>query len=352
LPFLLKGLRINVQTLSFLRSILPGNIHSDKILLYKDTQIIPKERFDRARLSFTYIVAENLVLSDGLKARWNYNKEKLADFIIRTDQSRKAKPPDVYYKRFNIEDDFINGCHCYLLSPKGGCSTDKVIFYLYGGGLIYKMHAIHWEFVGNLVAETSLTVCIPMYPTFPKLEPESSVRFIIECYRKLIPRYKKIVTLSDSSGTNLNMSFVHYMLLNNYNLPLPECLILISPAMIAGNDESILAEMKKIEPYDVMLSVKMLRTLPSLFNLSEGELTWFTAPLCGDFSKFPPMYVFSGTFDIFYPQIAPFVERVRAQGKQIDFYIGYKMMHDWPIVPVAPECEAAFMEIVKIILAS
>jgi acetyl esterase/lipase len=62
------------------------------------------------------------------------------------------------------------------------------------------------------------------------------------------------------------------------------------------------------------------------------------------------MYVFSGTFDIFYPQVAPFVERVRNQGKPIDFYIGYRMMHDWPIVPAAPECEFAFGEIVKIIL--
>ena len=99
-----------------------------------------------------------------------------------------------------------------------------------------------------------------------------------------------------------------------------------------------------------MLAVKMLETLPILFNFPPGELNWFTAPLHGDFSKFPPMYVFSGTYDIFYPQIAPFVAHVRNQGKYIEFYTGYEMMHEWPLIFAIPECVAAFTEIANIIL--
>jgi acetyl esterase/lipase len=222
---------------------------------------------------------------------------------------------------------------------------------LHGGGFIYEMHGIHWEFAASIVRSTSLPVCIPMYPLFPTIDPEICVNFIIECYKELISRYDdaKIIVLSDSAGSNLNISFVHYLLINNYDLPLPESLILISPAMVVGNDAAMIVDMKKIESHDVMLSTKMLDTLPLLFNFPEGELNWFTAPLYGDFSAFPPMYVFSGTFDIFYPQIAPFVERVRSQGKYIEFYTGYEMMHDWPLVPAIPECEAAFIEIVKII---
>ena len=52
---------------------------------------------------------------------------------------------------------------------------------------------------------------------------------------------------------------------------------------------------------------------------------------------------------MFYPQMASFVRRVREQGKNIEFYTGCEMMHDWPVVPAISECEVAFREIIAII---
>jgi acetyl esterase/lipase len=193
-----------------------------------------------------------------------------------------------------------------------------------------------------------------MYPIYPSIDPEKIMQFMIGFYMELLSRYpeSKIIALSDSAGSDFNLSFWHYLSQNEgeYTLRFPEKLILISPAMVVGNDAAIIAEMEKIESHDSMLSTQMLKTLPELFQFPEGELNYWTAPLYGDFSKFPPMYVFSGTFDIFYPQVKPFVERVRNQGKFIDFYTGVEMMHDWPVIPAVPECDLAFKEVVRIII--
>jgi acetyl esterase/lipase len=328
-----------------------GDIQAERILLYKDSETISPERVSRAHRGSSYKLVEKMILAEGIKKRWTYSAEELAKYFIELDQSKRAIPDSVYYKEFEIEKTVIGGYPCYFIFSKGDYPTDKIILDLHGGGFVYEMHMVHWEFAASLVRATSLPVCIPMYPIFPTTDPEIIVHFIIECYKELMAQYgdAKIITVSDSAGTNLSLSMIHYLLLNNYDLPLPDRLILISPAMVVGNDEAILDEMRKIEGHDAMLSVRMLETLPILFNFPPGELNWFTAPLYGDFSKFPPMYVFSGTYDIFYPQIAPFVERVRDQGKFIEFYTGYEMMHEWPLIFAIPECVAAFTEIVNII---
>jgi acetyl esterase/lipase len=132
-------------------------------------------------------------------------------------------------------------------------------------------------------------------------------------------------------------------------IPFPDKLICVSPAMVAAIDQETLAAMEAIAPYDVLLPMRMVETLRILFGFSEDTINWYSAPLHGDFSKFPPIYLFSGTLEIFYPQMKGFVERVRSQEKVIEFYTGYEMMHCWPFLPFAPECKEAFAMICSII---
>jgi len=344
---------VSVNTMPFYRTFFSGNTESERILIFEDTEIIPANHIKHVRRSLPYKLAEKMVLSSGIKKRWNYDTAKLAKYILATDQSKRAAPPKSLYKNINIEKKTINGFSSYYLSPKKSeLNTSKAIFYFHGGGLIYEMHPIHWIFAESIVRETSMTMCIPMYPIYPVIDPETIIQSIVESYQEFSARYPNstIIALGDSAGANLNASFYHYIAQNNLDLRYPEKMILVSPAMVAGNDESIIEKMKEIEPYDVMLSIKMLKTLPELFHFPENELNWWTAPLYGDFGKFPPIYLFAGTWDIFYPQMASFVKRLRLQGKHVVFITGQEMMHDWPVVPTVPESEKALNKIIGIIL--
>jgi len=354
---------VSVQSASFYRAVWKASPDLKTILLYKDTDDVPFERFAQVRRSIEYRFIEMLVLSEGLRNRWKYSAEKLSEWILRNDQSKSISPPSAYYREFDIKEIAVQGYPCFFLTPRSARNNDKVIFYLHGGGYIYEMHAVHWDFSAQLMRETGLPICLPMYPIYPVIDVEIGVRFIIECYQELLRLYpeSEIIVMGDSAGANLTLSFCHYLSLHSDEyaaLPFPDKLILISPAMVAGNNDEIMAEMERIEPNDVMLSMNMFNTLPELFQFPRGELSdevelnWYTAPLYGDFSQFPPMYVFSGTYDIFYPQIKPFVERVRSQGKYIEFYTGCQMMHDWIIMPAIAESVLGFTVIKEIIESS
>ncbi|GMO40868.1 MAG: hypothetical protein Pg6C_01690 [Treponemataceae bacterium] len=337
--------------------LLSRKCDENAMLLYKDTDAVSYEQMRRVKRSFAYRIAEKIALGDGLKERWSYSAQKLAVWLENNDQSKARKPPAQYYKKFVIEEITVNQFPCYFMSPPplrydtAPRNTGSVILYFHGGGFIYEMHQMHWVFAQRILDAARVPVCIPMYPIFPRIDPEETVQFMLACYKELLARYPAadIIALGDSAGSDLNLSFWHYIYLNKIDVPFPEKIILISPAMVAGNDDSVIGKMKEIERYDVMLSTDMLATLHELFQFPAGELNYWTAPLYGDFCAFPPMYVFSGTYDIFYPQVQPFVDRVRSQGKQIEFWTGYKMMHDWPVVPAVGECEAAFAKVMEII---
>jgi acetyl esterase/lipase len=177
------------------------------------------------------------------------------------------------------------------------------------------------------------------------------MKFVLDAYGKLrmdFP-YAEVSLLGDSSGADLSLSLCHYLIGNDSDLPLPDKLIAVSPAMVFKIDDDTRKEMKKIEPDDIVFSMNIIESLPALFNLSADAEEYFGRPLYGDFSKFPPVYVFSGTYEIFYPQIPPFVKRVQEAGTPIELYTGYKLMHNWPVMPFAPESKKAFSRILDII---
>jgi acetyl esterase/lipase len=345
----------SVRMVPLYRAFLSGAGNEDRMLLYKDSDIVTEERIAKVKRSFSYKFAERMTLRDGLKKRWNKKIVDLSEYLVETDQSNARIPPASLFKDFTIETITIDDSICYYITPPSSTETkenDKVIFYSHGGGFIYEMHPMLWVFAESIARETSMPICIPIYPIYPSIDSEKLMQIMIAFYMEMLSRYpeRSIIALGDSAGSDLSLSFFHYLSQNKrYALPFPKKLILISPAMVVGNDDSVIAEMEKIEVHDSMLSIRMLKTLPALFKFPEGELNYWTAPLYGDFSDFPPMYVFSGTFDIFYPQVKPFVERVRSQGKFIEFYTGVEMMHNWPVLPAIPECELAFKEIVRII---
>jgi acetyl esterase/lipase len=119
--------------------------------------------------------------------------------------------------------------------------------------------------------------------------------------------------------------------------------------MLTEQDPAILAAMKKIEKRDVLLSMQFMASNIELFNLDLSRENYYNAPLYGDFSGFPPMFVFSGTSEIFYPEVVPFIERVRSAGVPVEFIIGEDMMHVWPYMPFAVESRRALDRVFKII---
>jgi acetyl esterase/lipase len=274
--------------------------------------------------------------------------------VIR--ETRKAniffnlRPPSSFYLRFKMTETSINNRPCFLIEPKKNAREDKAVFFLHGGALMLNISFIHWNVVKRIVSKLSIPVFVPLYPIYPENDRGALMSFVYEAFGQIKREYPQaqITGLGDSAGALLLLSLCHNLSLSDAS-DFPDRLICVSPAQVSGIDEQTLERMRAIDEYDYFLSVDMLDNLPVLLNFDKNDLSWSTAPFFGDFSRFPPTYVFSGTHDIFYPLIPPFVERVRSQGRYIELFTGIGMMHVWPYMPVAPESRYALDLILDII---
>jgi acetyl esterase/lipase len=285
------------------------------------------------------------------KAIWEKDPESLAEYFLSKDQSKRRFPPARTRREFAVSETLLEGRPCYTISPRENTRADKAVMYLHGGGFFFEAVAFDWDFASAIARELSVPVCVPVYPVFPEMDPERLLAFAARSYKTLTEAFPgaEITVAGVSAGADLALGLCHYISGGKTGLPMPEKLICVSPAMTLETDPAILAAMREIDERDVILSINMLESLPALLGFLKPPMTPYNAPFYGDFSAFPPLYVFSGTSDIFYPQMRPFVDRVRGQGKYVEFYTGHGMMHGWAILPYAPETRLARERIFAII---
>jgi len=300
--------------------------------------------------SFSYNILTAGVRMIAYKRNYTGNAQTVITRTQRYNSGLRQLPPSAFYRRFNVTETKINDRPCFFISPKQNVQPEKIVVFLYGGGFMLGIDFIHWNAIERILTDLSVPVCVPLYPIYPETNLTAAISFIDEVFAHLHEAYPsaRIIGMGDSSGACLMLSYCRY--LGETDAPrFPDRLILVSPAQVAGIDEATQSEMRAIDKNDPGISIDLLKSFPVIFNLSDDDDNWFYTPLYGDFSFYPPIYVFAGTHDIFYPLIRPFVERVRLQGKTIELYTGFGMMHDWPYMPVASESRYALDIIMEII---
>jgi len=302
------------------------------------------------KTSFSYNMLIAGVKMSGYKKNYIGDAQMIISHTQKYNSKLRQLPPNAFSRRFNVTETRVNDHPYFLISPKQNARPDKIVVFLYGGGFLLGIDFMHWNTIERIITELSVPVCVPLYPIYPETNLPAAITFIDEVFAQLHEAYPdaRIIGMGDSSGSCLLLSYCRY--LTETDEPrFPDRLILVSPAQVAGIDEETQDKMRAIDKIDPGISFDIVKSFPVIFNLSDDDDNWFYRPLEGDFSSYPPIYVFAGTRDIFYPLVRPFVERVRLQGKTIELYTGFGMMHDWPYMPVASESRYALGIILEII---
>ena len=300
--------------------------------------------------SFSYNTLIAGIRMSGYKKNYTGDAQTIITQTQRYNRGLRQLPPNAFYSRFNVTETKVNDHPYFLISPKQNARSDKIVVFVYGGGFLLGIDFMHWNAIERIINELKVPVCVPLYPIYPETDLPAAITFFDEVLAQLHEAYPgaRIIGMGDSSGSCLLLSYCRY--LTTVEEPrFPDRLILVSPAQVAGIDEEIQIQMRAISKTDPGISFDIVNSFPVIFNISDDDDNWFYRPLEGDFSLYPPIYVFSGTVDIFYPLVRPFVERVRLQGKTIELYTGFGMMHDWPYMPIAPESRYALGIILEII---
>jgi len=302
--------------------------------------------------SIGYMILEAGVRLAGSKRIFSLNEAEFSAYVARHAASQKTLPPKCIGKRHRLRELTVDGRPCYVITPKGDRRvSNKQVVFLHGGGFIMETILIHWHIVSKLVSRLGITVWLPAYPLAPRHTFKDAVKMVLAVYAGILENCapENIAFLGDSAGASLGIMACHHNKTFAKPLPMPGKLILVSPGTDIPPDEELLREMRKIQPHDPLLAVGFMNSLASLMKLGSDRSNYFEAPMQGDFTGFPDMHVFSGTYEIFHAQAPKLVERARSAGVNARLYIGEKMMHVWPYIPFAREGRKALEQIFDII---
>ena len=230
-----------------------------------------------------------------------------------------------------------------MLIFSGSDDPDRIVLYLHGGAYVNEINPAHILFCDKLAKEVNAAVYAPVYPLAPNHTYAETYRILESFYRDLQKDHKPVTLMGDSAGGGLAAAFSEY--LAGIHLPEPEHLILFSPwvdVSMSGNYEAFVNA-------DPVLGAEELRRMGEVWAGDLDPKDHKVSPLFGDVSGLPDTLIFTGTREIFYPDITAFFDKLKAAGVKAELIVGENMNHVYPLYPI-PEAKSAVRTVVKTIL--
>ena len=259
---------------------------------------------------------------------------------------KRSLEEDEYYQipkmkyHTKVESKNLFDCQMILFNDK---ESQYYIIYLHGGIYVNEIRIPHIIFCDKLAKEVNATVYAPIYPLAPNHTYKETYEIVEKLYKHLLNTEKPIIIMGDSAGGGLSAAFCEYLAEND--LPQPKNLILISPWV----DISMSGDYDSVE-YDPMLGIDGARKMGESWAGNLDTKDYKVSPLFGDVKKLPKTTLFVGTYEIIYPDVVKFYEKLRKNDVEAELNIGEKMTHVYPVYPLVPESREAFKHIVEIIL--
>ncbi len=282
-----------------------------------------------------------------LNKMWKLTGNELRKYIEKKQLSESHEPPIKVLKDFNISKKEINGQCYYVIKPLNNIGQ-KHILYLHGGGFVYEIMSLHWEFLGKLVDSLQCTITVPIYPLAPKHQYQEVFEMIVPLYQQIIleAKLEDIIIMGDSTGGGLSLSLAQ--LLKEMDFPQPGNIILITPTLDMSFSNPEIHEVEKLDPVS---AVPALSDIVKWYAGEKGSKHYLISPIYGKFEGLGKISLFIGTHDILYPDAKKFKKMADENGLTINYYEYPSMIHIWPL-HFFPESQKATKQIIEIIKSS
>lgn len=266
-------------------------------------------------------------------------KGSMSDLISGSDEIKlpRCMNSGLDIKELSFEDFTVHR----IRACKPKCESKKAVLFLPGGGGMARAIKVHYDTAKSLAVRTGAEIVIAHYP----LAPKHNVRYALEWleklyYYELLKDYKAedIVFMGDSAGANLILSLA-YRLKDR-----PGSLIVISPAcgLENGRNRDIRLAM---EPKDPILTVAMNDLIAEHWCRNVPLDSPDISPEYIDYNGFPPMLIFYGTHELFYPHVSNYIKRLQKNNVRFTS-VEQPMCHDWALVKYFPEGREALIRMI------
>lgn len=205
----------------------------------------------------------------------------------------------------------------------------KTIFYLHGGGYIVDATPFHFDFIRDIITRTDARVVFPIFYKTPKYSYQEAFPIIYRLYQSWAEK-GPIYLMGDSAGGGFALSLA--INLRNRQACLPRRIFLISPWLDLSLVDS---RYQAYEALDPLLDRKALQLMGKFWAGKAYSITdWQISPIYGDLSKLPPIFVTVGTHELLYWDSHRLKKQVEDQAGQIEVFVGQRMNHIFPILPI------------------
>lgn len=196
-------------------------------------------------------------------------------------------------------------------------AEDHALLYLHGGGYVAGGLAYSRGFGGILANRTQRRTLCTAYRLAPEHPFPAALDDAVAAYRYLCERYDpaRIAVVGESAGGGL--CFALSLRARELGLPLPGCIVAISPWTDLTLSQKSITENAELDP---SLSLNMLSLYADMYAPA-NRADPLASPLFGDFNGFPPSMIFAGSHEILEDDARMLAKRLQEQGCDCTLHI-------------------------------
>jgi acetyl esterase/lipase/precorrin-6B methylase 2 len=297
--------------------------------------LLPKVVWPDVQPSLRSRLMDHLVLLTGRKKWW------ASDAVVQERARRLALRPAPHRpvrlgRNVTVNLRFAEGWPVYHVEPARSGSARHHVIFLHGGAYIHEIVGSHWSFIGYLVDETNTHCVVPIYPLAPRGTAKEVVPATGRMLRELIEAVgaQNVTVIGNSAGGGLSLAAAQW--LREAGHPQPNALILICPGVNGTLNQCTQADAARDVMQDVPGMVEAFRMYASDLDVTHP----FVSPLNGNFDGLAPMLIFSGTHDLYHPDIVTLANTAARAGVPVEMHVRNGLPHNYPLLPTPEGREA------------
>ncbi len=245
-------------------------------------------------------------------------------------EKQKQKAKKLNYR--GLEKHTIGALNCYTMTSD---SKDTII-YLHGGGYLLGIDNIHISFAKKLQKKSNTTLHIIDYHLAPKYKVDQIINEVLESIQILLASHKenRVYLIGDSAGGGMCLPILKKLDATNQNV---EDVFLLSPWLDVSMSNKEIDDLKDV---DIILNKEDLIECGNLYT--DNQVKHFDAsPIYDDYTTYHNIQIFTGTYDILYPDIEKFYHL----NPKIKLHVFHQAPHDFMLFPYTKERELVIQTI-------
>lgn len=227
----------------------------------------------------------------------------------------------------DMRKDSISDYPIYVWNGTLSNIKDSILIYVHGGSFIDKPLKMQVDFAKKVALKLDSTLIMPLYKTLPNGNSKIFLEEMINIYKYMLEKNKKIYLMGDSAGGGAILSLS--LILKDKKMPLPNGVIALSPWLDLSLDNEKIRDKK-----DIICSVIGNKYCGKLWANEYSVKDYQVSPIYGDFKKIDKIFISCGGNELCQPDCVKFSNLLKKDNNNYKFVQFINQFHNFELYPI------------------